>query len=141
MEDKLMDKKYYWIIDGNYYEVSKETYQKLKKEHDHSKRLEKYENEAVILSLDALVTEDHNGYDFVADPDVNVEDEAIQNVMIGKLRAILKSLSGKELELIHMLYELNKSEREIAEKLDISQNAVHKQKKKLLAKLKKFLES
>ena len=136
-----MDKKYYWIIDGNYYEVSKETYQKLKKEHDHSKRLEKYENEAVILSLDALVTEDHNGYDFVADPDVNVEDEAIQNVMIGKLRAILKSLSEKELELIHMLYELNKSEREIAEKLDISQNAVHKQKKKLLAKLKKFLES
>ena len=91
--------------------------------------------------MDALVTEDHNGYDFVADPDVNVEDEAIQNVMIGKLRAILKSLSEKELELIHMLYELNKSEREIAERLDVSQNAVHKQKKKLLAKLKKFLES
>ena len=30
MEDILMDKKYYWIIDGKYYEVSKETYQKLK---------------------------------------------------------------------------------------------------------------
>ena len=34
-----MSKKYYWIIDGKYYEVSKETYQKFKREYDHEKML------------------------------------------------------------------------------------------------------
>lgn len=140
MEDILMDKKYYWIIDGKYYEVSKETYQKLKKEHDHSKMLERYEREVHVLSLDALATEETTGYDVVADPSVNVEEEAIHNLMIQKLRRVLQGLSEDELYLIEQVYTYEKTEREIATELGISQKAVNKRKIKLLSKLKEFLE-
>ena len=60
-----MSKKYYWILDGKYYEVSKETYQKYKKEHDHSKMLQKYEEEVHVFSLDAMVAEDITGHDTI----------------------------------------------------------------------------
>ena len=87
-----MSKKYYWIIDGKYYEVSKETYQKYKKEHDHSKMLQKYEEEVHVFSLDAMAAEDITGHDIIADTSVNVEEEAIHNLMLEKLREVLKGL-------------------------------------------------
>ena len=48
-----MSKKYYWIIEKKYYEVSKETYQKFKSEYDHSKMLKEYEDEVTVLSLES----------------------------------------------------------------------------------------
>lgn len=135
-----MDKKYFWIIDGKYYEVSKETYQKYKKEHDHSKMLQKYEEEVHVFSLDAMAAEDITGHDIIADTRVNVEEEAIHNLMLEKLREVLKGLSSDELHLIEQIYTYGKTEREMATELGISQVAVHKQKLKVLDKLKKFLE-
>ena len=135
-----MSKKYYWIIDGKYYEVSKETYQKYKKEHDHSKMLQKYEEEVHVFSLDAMAAEDITGHDIIADTSVNVEEEAIHNLMLEKLREVLKGLSSGELHLIEQIYTYGKTEREMATELGISQVAVHKQKLKVLDKLKKFLE-
>ena len=135
-----MSKKYYWIIDGKYYEVSKESYQKYKKEHDHSKMLQKYEEEVHVFSLDAMAAEDITGHDIIADTRVNVEEEAIHNLMLEKLREVLKGLSSDELHLIEQIYTYGKTEREMATELGISQVAVHKQKLKVLDKLKKFLE-
>lgn len=135
-----MDKKYFWIIDGKYYEVSKETYQKYKKEHDHSKMLQKYEEEVHVFSLDAMAAEDITGHDIIADTRVNVEEDAIHNLMLEKLREVLKGLSSDELHLIEQIYTYGKTEREMATELGISQVAVHKQKLKVLDKLKKFLE-
>lgn len=135
-----MSKKYYWIIDGKYYEVSKETYQKYKKEHDHSKMLQKYEEEVHVFSLDAMAAEDITGHDIIADTSVNVEEEAIHNLMLEKLREVLKGLSSDELHLIEQIYTYGRTEREMATELGISQVAVHKQKLKVLDKLKKFLE-
>ena len=100
-----MDKKYYWIIDGKYYEVSKETYQKYKKEHDHSKMLQEYENEVHIFSLDAMAAEDITGYGVIADTNVNVEDEAIHNIMLCNLRKARETLSSDEQLLLTLLYD------------------------------------
>ena len=137
-----MPKKYYWIIDKKFYEVSKETYQKFKKEYDHARMLREYEeeDEIEVLSLDEYVTENITGYEMLSDPEVNVEDEAVHNVMLEKLKEIMKELSEKEKNLIDQLYKLEMTEREIAEEMGVSQCAVHKRKEKLLNKLKKILE-
>lgn len=136
-----MSKKYYWIIDGKYYEVSKENYQKFKKEHDHAKMLKKYENEVHVFSLDAMATDEATGYDVIADSNVNVEETAVHNLMIEKLRDTMQKLNDEELNLVKQIYVNEKTQREIAAELGISQNAVNKRKIKLLNKLKKFLES
>ncbi len=136
-----MSKKYYWIIDGKYYEVSKETYQKFKREYDHARMLQRYENEVYVFSLDAMATEETTGYDVIADLGVNVEETAVHNLMIEKLRDTMKKLDDEELDLIKQIYVDEKTQREIAAELGISQNAVNKRKIKLLNKLRKFLES
>lgn len=136
-----MCKKYYWIIDGKYYEVSKETYQKFKREYDHARMLQRYENEVYVFSLDAMATEETTGYDVIADLGVNVEETAVHNLMIEKLRDTMKKLDDEELDLIKQIYVDEKTQREIAAELGISQNAVNKRKIKLLNKLRKFLES
>ena len=136
-----MSKKYYWIIDGKYYEVSKETYQKFKREYDHARMLQRYENEVYVFSLDAMATEETTGYDVIADLGVNVEETAVHNLMIEKLRDTVKKLDDEELDLIKQIYVDEKTQREIAAELGISQNAVNKRKIKLLNKLRKFLES
>ena len=141
MEDTGMSKKYYWIIDGKYYEVSKETYQKFKREYDHARMLQRYENEVYVFSLDAMATEETTGYDVIADLGVNVEETAVHNLMIEKLRDTMKKLDDEELDLIKQIYVDEKTQREIAAELGISQNAVNKRKIKLLNKLRKFLES
>lgn len=135
-----MDKKYYWIIDGKYYEVSKETYQKYKKEHDHSKMLQEYENEVHIFSLDAMAAEDITGYGVIADTNVNVEDEAIHNIMLSNLRKARETLSSDEQLLLTLLYDESQTMGEIGKALGVSQQAVSKKHSKIITKLKKILK-
>lgn len=135
-----MDKKYYWKINGYLYEVTKEKYFEYKEEQNRHDYLKRNEEEAVILSLDSLGHEGKDGECFIADPNVNVEEEVIQKILLDKLRSALKGLSEEELHLIEQAYSYEKSEREIAAELGISQKAVNKRKTKLLAKLRESLK-
>lgn len=136
-----MSKKYYWKMNGSFYEVSAEQYKKYKREHDRSRRLAKQRQETIILSIDALDTEDYLGESIFADPDIDVESEVVDSIMHEKLNRALTQLSEEETFLIEQLYYLNKSERRLAEILDLSQNAIHKRKHKILMRLKEILEN
>lgn len=135
-----MSKKYYWILDGKYYEVSKETYQKYKKEHDHSRMLQKYEEEVHVFSLDAMAAEDITGHDIIADTSVNVEEEAIHNIMLINLRKARKMLSSDEQLLLTLLYDEGQTMGEIGKTLGVSQQAISKKHNKIIAKLKEILK-
>ena len=136
-----MSKRYYWKINGYLYEVSEEQYFEYKFEQNRHDYLKKNEQEALILSLDAMGAEGKNGEVFIADERVNVEDEVVHKLMLEKLKNALGKLSSEELLLIDLLYSQLKSERETAMLLGISQKAVNKRKVKLLRRLKKFLEN
>ena len=81
-----------------------------------------------------------SGENLIADEQVDVEGTAIRNVMLEKLREGLSTLTDDELYIIEYLIYQEKTERELAKKLHISQIAVHKRKVKVLEKLRKFLE-
>lgn len=87
-----MSKKYYWIIDGKYYEVSKETYQKFKREYDYEKMLEEYEKEVVVLSLDAVTSGEHSLSEVIPDTKINVEDDVIHKILIEKMLSAREEL-------------------------------------------------
>lgn len=110
---------------------------KYRREQDRHDYLKKQEQEAVILSLGALGVDGMSGESFIADNQINVEEETVQNIMLEKLQCALSKLSAEELLLIDLLYSQTKSERETASILGISQNAVNKKKHKLLGRLKK----
>lgn len=135
-----MSKKYYWKMNGHLYEVSEEQYKKYKKEYDRSRTLEKQRKEIVILSFDALDTDEYTGESIFADPNIDIENEVVKNIMHEKLNRALTQLSEEEIFLIEQLYYLNQSERKLAEILKLSQNAIQKRKHKILMRLKEILE-
>ena len=134
-----MSKKYYWKMNGYIYEVTKEQYYRYRKEQDRHDYLREAEEEAVILSLDSLGGEGKDGVNFIADPNVNVEEEVVHRIMLDKLRNALDKLSSEELMLIDLLYTQLKSEREISKLTGIPQKTVNNKKKKLLEKLRNHI--
>ncbi|MBE5040582.1 RNA polymerase sigma factor [Ructibacterium gallinarum] len=135
-----MPKQYYIKIAGYFYQVSKEIYDEYRREDRRRRYLKEREKHTVIFSYDALEENGMYIQERIADETVNVEEEAIHNMMIEKLRKGLSALSDEELYIIdHLIYQ-ERTERELAKKLNISQNAVHIRKVKILEKLKKFLE-
>ncbi|MCD8196487.1 MAG: sigma-70 family RNA polymerase sigma factor [Lachnospiraceae bacterium] len=71
----------------------------------------------------------------------SAEEQALQNLQKKGVHRALKLLSADEEYLIRQLYFEERTERELAEELGIYHNAVHKQKKRILRKLKKILEN
>ena len=57
------------------------------------------------------------------------------------LHKALSSLSEEEEKLIHLLFFEERTEREVAKSMGIYHNAIHKQKKRILRKLKNILEN
>ena len=105
-----MSKKYYWKMNGHLYEVSEEQYKKYKKEYDRSRTLAKQRKQVVILSFDALDTDEYTGESIFADPNTDIETEVVGNIMREKLNRALNQLSEEEIFLIEQLYYLNQSD-------------------------------
>ena len=146
------DKKRVWVS-GQYIEVTDAVYDAYMKG---DRKIRYFENdlktERVLMdtdghlkqiipsredSLDRLM--DDNAEQFT-DHHESVEDMVLRKISAEKLYQALTELSEKERELIVALFFKEKTERELAAVLGISQPAVHKQKNKILKKLKTFLE-
>ena len=135
-----MPKQYYIKIAGYFYQVSKEIYDEYRREDRRRRYLKEKEKHMKILSYEALEENGMYIQERIADETANVEEEAIRHMMIEKLRNGLSALSDEELYIIdHLIYQ-ERTERELATKLNISQVAVHKKKIRVLEKLKNFLE-
>lgn len=88
-------------------------------------------------SLDRLM--DDNAAQF-ADLHESVEETVFRRISIEQVHEALSQLTEKERQLIDALYFRELSERDVAAMLGISQPAVHKQKIRILKKLKNSLE-
>ena len=107
------------------------------------KRRQKYLNERSDdngdFSYDMLTTDEFNGEDILVDEVADTAGQAERNLLLDKLRQAIASLSDDEQQLLQMVYSHQLSERKIAAQLGLSQNAINKQKSRILAKLKKVL--
>ena len=89
-------------------------------------------------SLDRLL--DDNSIQF-ADETADVEADTLLKISSEELYRALCLLSEVERDLIDALFFRGQTERDMAAQLGISQPAVHKQKRKILQKLKSLLEN
>ena len=135
-----MSKKNFIKIYGYFYETTKEDYEKNQKDNRRHRYLEETKKGIVILSYNAMDTEEMTGESIIADETVNVEETAIKIVMIDELHKALSILSDEELHIINALFYEQITERNLAEQLHISQPAVNKKKNKILNKLKDYFE-
>lgn len=75
-----------------------------------------------------------------ADEQADVETIVFSRMMRQQLHEALRNLQEEEQYLIVQLFFVDRSERELAAELGISQKAVNKRRHKILAKLRKILE-
>ena len=91
---------------------------------------------------DALDTEELNGSEMFQDPDAqSVEDAAERNILLEKLRDSVGRLSDDEKELLSRLYVYGESLRRVAGTTGIPLTTLHGRHRRLLKKLKNFLEN
>ena len=81
--------------------------------------------------------EEHN---LPADEQADVENIVLRKILRKQLHEAIRNLEEEEQYLIIQLFFMDRSERELAEELGLSQKAVNKRRHKILGKLKKFLE-
>lgn len=94
-----------------------------------------------LVSYDGMDTEDTLGVETISDPNTpSVEDIVLSKMYRERLRYCLSQLTETEQSLIYALFYEEKTEREYAETLGISQNAVNKRRHKVLAKLRQLIK-
>lgn len=130
-----MDKEYFIELSGRQIPVSKEVYDAFKrpvwKERKRSQvRAEKE------LSLEAFADAGFEIPSGQALVDEIVEDK----LLLDMLFRALSELTEDERFLIDELFFNDKSEREVAKEIGLSKTGVHKQKEKILSKLRNLLK-
>ncbi len=133
------DKKFI-PLHGMLMEVSEADYAAFYKGKRRQKYLDERSEENGDISVDMLTTEEFNGADILVDTSEPVDELVVRSIMMDKLQDCLSLLSQEERELIHDSFYTELTERDIAAKLGISQAAVNKRKKRILEKIKKYLE-
>lgn len=146
----MEEKNFYLYIDGQPVKVSEDVYREYKRAEekeryfmgrlkkgkfvvDPEKRTVEYvpSREA---SYEQLLEAD---WDFPA-PGESVDGAVAKTQDLETLDRALRSLTDEERDLIHEIFYLERSEREISAIYNLTQVAIHKRKKKILEKLKKF---
>lgn len=125
--------RFFIDMDDVVLECDKETAREYRAEKDHSDYLKEQEDGWSILSLHTLEEEmGFGGESILKDETQDVEKSAILNAKRRALHAALTLLDTKSFQLIHALYlaEERKTERELASEHGVSQNAIHKRKRK-----------
>ena len=94
-----------------------------------------------LLSLDGFVDNEGNALDFIDDEAADIAETVVNAVMVDRLKAALSLLLDSEQALIQAIFFEELSEREVGLRLGLTQSVVNKRKAKILAKLKKIMES
>lgn len=127
-------------INNSVLEVPKDKYEEFYKEKSRDLYLLRMAIEYQELSYNKLDTDEMLGIDMIPDESIQVEEDAIRNILIDKLHDCIKQLPEDDQEFISMAYFGEKSERDLARLYGISQPAIHKRKMKIIFQLKKLLE-
>lgn len=134
----MADKEKYVIkIQGQLVEVSPEVYYA----YFHMERQEEKQQEHGVMSYDALDNAETVGQENIADAgSPGLEENIIAEELRSRVRHAVAALPKAERELIQAIYYEGLSERVYAKQHGISQRGANKQRRKILSKLKMFLD-
>ena len=148
-EDPSCEGDQYYMLDGKtilieseLIQVTKEVFQTYRRTkwniEDSTERFFKHETQ-----MSSLIGGENEGYErfheFI-DYENTPENQAIEEMVFQSLRNVLDLLPPKDYELVYELYFKNRTERECAQRLGMSQQAVHERKKRILKKIKNNLD-
>lgn len=140
--DRTYKDKLFIPVQGCLIETEQTHYIEFYRDKERWRYLRKLDKDNNLLSLEAIENDDDSdsSFDFIADETVNVEETVVRRMMLDKLRFALSLLSEDERSLINAIFFRGLSEREWSKASGIPQKTINDRKRKILSKLKKFLE-
>lgn len=136
----MANKKYFVHIEGEQVEVSKEVYEAYYRFSNHEKYLEQKDRRKGKVLFSDLDTTEMLGEAMIPDTNKSVEDIVIAELLAKKVRHCVEMLSPSDRALIYAVFYSGESERKYAEKIGVSQNAIHKRKERILNKLRRYFK-
>lgn len=137
--DKNYANKYFLPLHGMLMEVTEEEYRSYYKDKRRQKYIDERSRENGDFSYDSLDSSDMLGESVLVDIETNVEEQVTNKIILEQLHNAFLLLSEEEKEVITAIFKNNLTERELAKQKGVYHNAIHKQKNRILEKLKKFL--
>ena len=138
--DHTYSDKLFIPVQGCLIEVVREQYTDFYRDKERWRYLQKLDAKNSLLSLDGFVDSEGNALDFIAET-AGVEETVIHSMMLDRLNAALLLLSDDERALIRAIFFDGVSTKEIAKMENVDQSTVNRHKLKILAKLRKIMES
>lgn len=139
-KDDTYKKMLFIPLHGVLMEVTPVTYEEFYREERRQKYLKEISVENDDFSYDSLTTDEFNGEDILLDEGEPVDELAIKNIMIERLRFAISLLSKEEKDLLIALFFNELPERKISQILGIPQTTINYRKRAILKKLKNFFE-
>lgn len=137
-------KKFFIRIDNHVEQVTEEVY----REYFKMNRRERYLEERDLAHGRFLYSQLDNVYEDILGEEMLVDrltedlcDSIVTKIMIEKLKECLSLLSDDELNLIIQLFFQEKSQRQLSEESGIPVMTISDRKKRILKKLKKYMEN
>ena len=129
-----MDKEYFIELNGRQIPVGKEVYDAFKRPAWKERKRSQVRAEKE-LSLEAFADA---GFE-IPSGEALVDEIVEDKLVLDMLSKALSELTEEERVLIDELFFNDKSEREIAREIGVSQPAIHKRRNRILEKLKKLM--
>lgn len=127
-------------VENQIVEVTEEVYREYYRMDRRERYLVERDRKHGVTFYHALDSEDMNGEELFADMHIDVEGYLIEKEERDMLYDALLLLNERDRELIEELYFNEMTERELAEKLGIRHQNIHKRKMRILRDLKKYLK-
>lgn len=136
----MCEKQRFLKIDGQPVPVSEEVYFEYMRPWWREKK-QRIVRQQMEWSIDFFDDGEDENEAVLVDKNTDVQKMVEDKLSLESLHAALDLLTEDELYIIDELYFKEKTEREVAETVSISQKNVNKKKNKILQKIKKFLEN
>lgn len=137
--DKNGNKRYYFKIRNQLVEVDKEVFNICFSSYRKQQRDIQQDKDAGLISLNAL-----NDYNQEYTNTVGVDHDYIHEIYVNdevaRILELISQLNPNDRELITNLLIREKTEKEIAECLKVSQQSINKRKKQIIQKIRKKLK-
>lgn len=137
----MADKERYYIpIEGKLIEVEENVYVAYYKMGRRERYLEERDKANNVYSYDALDKDGMKGEEMFRDPAIDsLEEISLSKELLFQLHRCIEMLPRAERELIHAIYFEGLSDTKYAERIHKSQAGISRKHKKILSKLKMFL--
>lgn len=136
---KEQERKYAIVIKKERVEVTEEVYKNYYRLMERERYLDKLA-EKKHVSIEACQENGIQVEYIISRTADSIEDSIIRQEMLDKLAQCLKMLPEQERMLIHTLFFQGKSERQLSSESGIPLMTLNDRKRRILQKLKKFLE-